>query len=1184
MGAPRAKTFFLSMLDTGGVNHSEIVSCDIPLAAGSQYSWINDQGYLALSIDEILIHAAFLRSSSNSECLFCFRSSDELDKKLETGKKSAVDARKTAAAIRIRLENLGMLRKLLDGYSSLTSFSIFALSRLWEIIMHHHGPTSEQPARPFDEMKSKQETILAFYSSGYVETAQVREKLCIFEKAALSFPCHLICSGSSGSGKTCMAAHISASKLQQGTPCIYYFGGFGDDIVPDYLCSELSRTYMLPLDLQHIKDPAEKLECALKAAAIHLRKEEFLFLVLDNLSPADASVIVSVVLRLSKDFRIRCIFNMSQGNVVESFQPVVKEWSILEQPQAANTLREAEYVLIDFELDSLQYTKQERMALAEVMCRRFDINLDKRIKIQMLGQDITPISLFIYSLTARSSSSRISRNPPKINVSAKSLEDLFAEAVLERSEFGWERDVVDDIICFLAICRRGLPLALVVEMVQKWESSSSGQHTLMNVLLPLRPFLKPWALVCTHLEYLHSAYKLFVLERYCVDSNRVKDGLSIQKITNLHKKISTVLISLADPDSDLTWRGFCSMPFIDLVYHLYESVMGDHKDRASLDTIVEVVCNLRFISSVIVRHPLKSSGLLEQYELASNILKTLRDLEDVSKSLQADAIDAQIQQVHAFEDFIRSQKDLLDANQGSLMLLALQSSNEIVRTRAVQELDAFCSLLRENIAILQNLLGRTKSEDMTIETCCSLLCSLGKMRTKIAAYLELGCLQVLSSDEQLYAHIEYLFFEVTLNLRSAFLSKLKINSSSSQQKLLLNENIDDRDTGIDERISKLEAISLQMTVCNAVPWTDLGHSWEILFTRKSFHIQFSDLLTGSTLNSIRQILFRNMAYIENLFLKYRLLFSEESNTESETVEAYSLNLVSESSTILLKAIWVFLEDYALLDKNCCLSLVNKWGIRMQISNAEVPLSTESDWHKGEKIFRFQDFVEYILRIAQARYNDMPFLQALDKFCLQISSSAQRTFKCPNSTANTRIASIRDIMCSEELVSLLRSDVEGMLITHERRLLSCFEHFSENEFDIGDESLYGPKHHQTLPDIVQQNKDQSYFTLTKNGFSKLCKSIGLGENSNDVTERADSKLFDQDWDFAWEMTFVEFVGFVTHVAHVSLQCESLAESLRLWLNKLESVSGTQSVAFDPQAPAGSLWKIVGFRVRAFQFLD
>jgi hypothetical protein len=62
---------------------------------------------------------------------------------------------------------------------------------------------------------------------------------------------------------------------------------------------------------------------------------------------------------------------------------------------------------------------------------------------------------------------------------------------------------------------------------------------------------------------------------------------------------------------------------------------------------------------------------------------------------------------------------------------------------------------------------------------------------------------------------------------------------------------------------------------------------------------------------------------------------------------------------------------------------------------------------------------------------------------------------------------------------------------------------------------------------------------------------------------------------WAMTFIEFVGFIAClVAHLSLQCIILKDSIQSWLSRIILNGATQAEVFDLKAQAEAcLWEAV-----------
>ena len=1187
IGKGQTKHFILNMVDCEIVPFL-ITRPDQLIITSKTNSWVNDAKYLGLSVEEIELYSGFLNQPNASECIFYFRDEKKIDlvhkqESEETNKLSAnaLKNRKTLMEVRQYLNNAGLSHRLLES-NSLTSFSIFALTRLWDIILHYHGPqsqsqnTQDTTSDRVERERAKQEELLRFYSSGYIETEEVKQKLLIFEKAAKEISCHLICYGSPGSGKTSLLAHFASSIQRQGSSCLYYFGGSADEFAVNYLSAQLLQMCLKPTEKVQNRDPAKYMAYALKSAAVLLRPEEYLFLVLDNLSAGQLDMITAVVLPLCIDLRVRCVISkplISQEiSCVHNDVTIVTKWNTLQEVYTAmNPEKVAQNTILEIRLNSLNYCKSERLALIGAISKQLDVVLNKKERIKIIDNDLQPSPHYIYMSVARQASVSVSSLSPKRNFLPKSLDDLFAETVLERSESGWERDLIDDILCFLAICRQGISLAVVIEMSRGIHSLYSGAHNIVKIILPLRPFLKPWLRdCCNQLEFLNIWYKERIIQKYCVDS----EAFLTNKITLLHKKLSAVLLGLADPYGDKSWRGCCRMPYVDLVYHLCESVKGDTKDRASLDTVVELVSSLNFIHAVIVRHPLKVEGLLEQFQTAIKVLKTLRDLEDVSKSLQADAIDAQLQKVKAFEDFVLSKKDILDLNDDYIMKAAMHYSNEIVKTVAVTELEMFLSLLHQNAQRLQDIQCTLYSHDADLNKSCLFMAELGKLSSQLDSYLEIGCLQVLCPDElKKYNHYKEQSFETVLFLRKIFLSGLKKNDRSFAKQQILQYLIENDEDWSQNSILNLDALSMQMNQCNALPWADLGYCWETLFIRKSFFLKFSNLVTTGALNSIRQILFRNSEQIKILFIKYKIPFTENSAGEGIVKTDDTLKkpiYISEIDKVSLKGIWVFMMDYDLLGEHCSLCHVNQWAIGMHKTNSDSKCSVESDWHKGEKLLNFQDFLEILLCIAEVSFKEQSFMLALDTLCEHIKAPASEESK-----QESILLFSKEAVCNEDLVSVLKSDVEGMLITHEKRFLSCFQYFAADE-KSSTSSWQGSQ---------QEEKEQIYYNIQSTSFARLCKSLGLVGGIYDqlclsLQHRftlGKDKLPDQG-SSKWEMTFIEFLGFIALCAHKSQKVDSLAEAMRLWLSKLVPVLSSQATAFDPHAPAGQLWPQVKFRIR------
>jgi hypothetical protein len=1060
--------------------------------------------------------------------------------------------------------------------------------KLWDIIYFHHYLSGRQSCSSvLDRIQAKQQTLLELYATGYVVNSRIKDMLFIFEKAAQQSPCHLLCHGQSGCGKTSLLAHFASSRLSKGKPCVYFFGGHGDDSLMQYLSAELLRFCLKPIQDEQSRAPLDFFEYGLRAAAAHLKKDENLFLVLDNVSSEPLTMIFAKVAVLSLDLRVRCIVSCAIGQVqlFRPYHPSTNEWFIPNQADDKDALRvSSASSLLQFHLDSVIFSHSEKLALTERISDRLDARLTKKRKMQIAEQDVFPVPLFIFTAAAREASCRVSRSLIKPNFKPKSVQDLFVETVLERSEFGWERDVIDDILCFMALSRGGIPLALMIQMVYGGDNRPPTRHNLMEILVPLRLFLKPWLQdCCDQFEFLHESYRDCVLRNYCVDLNKPTDGYLAHKVTLLQKKLSMFLLILADPFSDKTWRGSCCTPFKELIYHLCEVVKGDAKDSESLDTIVETICNLHYIHSVLTKHPLKIQGLLEQFRMATQVLKILRDMEDVAKSLQADAIDAQLQQVEAFEGFVLMNEKILSSKANSHLNIGIHESNEIVKSVVVQEKENFISILQENFKVLKGTREMVHSKCEDIELLCSTFAQLGEMDSKLQGFLDLGGLLLLDSEETAQ-FIQYRenFVEDSMILRQIFLEELKRDSELLDYGPVAIPKASDGYIWAKENISRIESLSLQMRVCHAVPWADLGRSWETLFTRKSFFLQFSEFLDAKALSKIRQTLFKTTEVIERLFRQYSLLFADEQNLDqdAENFDSRHLNQNSfnVSDQIALKGIWVFMEDFDLLNEDCSLSLVNRWSINIQKSNSQTKVLIGSDWHLGEKVFHFQDFVEILLRIAQARLHRMPFLEALDVFCKHVSSSIPGLDK---SGKKTKISLTREVLCNEDIVSVLKSDVEGMLITHEKRLLSCYEHFTEHSPEEGADYQAQQK---TL------NHAETYLTLKLDNFHFLCKSVGLVDSvyskcypfhcvsdaPNEASLVTDPKFCNSAK--TQEITFVEFVGFIVSCSCSTQPHESTAESLRLWLGRLDLIGGSQPAAFDPRAPAGSLWPVVGFKVR------
>jgi hypothetical protein len=1199
IGKTKPKQFVLSMMT--GKERSlfpESKDLSIPvLTMNSRHSWVNDPSYVGLTIDELQVHSAFLRDPSKSECIFCFRDTEGRHSiAQEQGKitRTPHNITATMAAVQERLQLAGLSHRLLNGYTSMTSFSVFVMLRLWDIIYFHHHFTRPSCSRVLDRIKSKQQSLLQLNSTGYVVNSRIKDMLFFFEKAAQQSPCHLLCDGQSGCGKTSLLAHFASSRLSKGKPCVYYFGGHGDDAIMQYLSAELLLFCMRPIQDEQSRDPSDLFEYGLRAAAAHLKKDENLFLVLDSVSSEPLTMIFAKVAGLSLELRVRCIIGCAVGQeqLFHQYHPSANEWFISDQIYDKDALRDSSvFSLLQFHLDSVLFSHPEKLALTHSICDRVDARLTNKRKIQIAEQNVFPAPLFIFTAAAREASCRVSRSLIKPNFKPKSVQDLFVETVLERSEFGWERDVIDDILCFMALSRGGVPLALMIQMVYGGDNPPPARHNLMEILVPLRLFLKPWLQdCCDQFEFRHESYRDCVLQNYCVDLNRPIDGYLAHKVTLLHKKLSTFLLVLADPFVDKSWRGSCCTPFKELIFHLCEVVKGDAKDSESLDTIVETICNLHYIHRVLTKHPLKVQGLLEQFRMATQVLKILRDMEDVAKSLQADAIDAQLQQVEAFEGFVLINEKILSSEANSLLKVGIHESNEIVKSVVIQEKENFISRLKESLKVLKSTSDMFHTKLGDFQSVCSVLAQLGDMDRKLQRFLDLGVLLILNVEET-SQFIQYRdnYFENSMILRQIFLESLQEDPGLLDYGPVHIPQKSDGYVWAKENMSSIESLSLQMRVCDAVPWADLGRYWESLFIRKSFLLQFSEFLNVESLNKIRQILFRNTVVIEHLFQQYSLLFADTQNIDqdAEYLDSGNLQLRSfnASDKIALKAIWVFMEDFDLLKEGCSLSEVNRWSINIQKINSLTKVMPGSDWHQGEKLLHFQDFLEIFLKIARSRFHKMPFFEALDVFCKHISRSISDD-SCSmrgleESGEESKFSFTREVLCNDDIVSVLKSDVEGMLITHEKRLLSCYEHFTEQ---IPEERSC----RQT--EQTAWNHAETYLTLNSDKFHFLCKAVGLVGSVYSkcspfpfVSDAPPDSSLATDPKFGnpaktQDITFIEFIGFIVHCSSTIQPHESVAESLRQWLGRLDLISGSQAAAFDPRAPAGSLWPVVGFKVK------